>query len=887
MEAPPSGGAFWCCAGRFEKGRNVGNALIEAFERSVADLPDAWCFTYCDAGGAERSYSYAETAAAVDALSVELRAQGVRRGSFVVVDLPNCDMYVFLLLAAAREGFTIAALNNRLTAAEKATRVEDVERFCGPIALRIDDANVDALVAASSDPVAGASLDDCVVDSAAPAVIMFTSGTTGRPKAVPLTWENLCGSATASNAALSVPGEGLWQAPLPLFHVGGLQTVVRSILNGNPFALYRRFDADRLLRDASRWRATHIPVVDKTLQDLLASPHAAALTQYRCILLGGGALNAQTLRRAQAAHARVYASYGMTETCSQIANRLVDDEFDGGLTLLPGYRVRIERPDADGYGALAVAGPGVVSGYLNAPAKRTAGGFLLTGDTAALHHGRLYLRERTSDMFVSGGENVYPAEIHAKLVVLPGVSDAYVFGAPDPVWGRRPIAFVERAAGRAPSVLTPASIRSALARELSKISLPDRVFVLDEFPRTGIGKIDRTALRRRYDERIEVRRVTLRRIRLPFVRPFRTATATLDVRESIIVEVEDRAGRIGLGECVAFTTDWYLPETLGEDWRVLRDVLAPLLVRTPLLHPSEASPLFAANADAAAHPLACGAIEPALWDLYGQIVGQPLWQLIGGGSSDAPAFATTAGAVVGIGTPDETVAAVRAAVEAGYARVKLKVAPGGAPAVRAIRVAFPDLTISLDANRSFTENTADELRELDECGAAWIEEPLAPRTDVAAATDDLLGRLASLQRTMRTPICLDETITRPGDLARALAHPELRCYALKIAKLGGVQPALDFVRAARERGIAVWMGGMYDTGISKRLHAAFQALPGVSGAGDIGATARYFATDVTEPPYTAPSGRITLNTPGYEHGLGCTLNREALDRVTVERVVIE
>ena len=139
---------------------------------------------------------------------------------------------------------------------------------------------------------------------------------------------------------------------------------------------------------------------------------------------------------------------------------------------------------------------------------------------------------------------------------------------------------------------------------------------------------------------------------------------------------------------------------------------------------------------------------------------------------------------------------------------------------------------------------------------------------------------------MKTPVCLDESIARPRDLSRALAYPDLRCYALKVAKFGGIQPALDFLTLARERGITVWMGGMYDTGVSKRMHAAFETLEGVVAPGDIGATARYFATDVTDPPHTVERGLVTLNRAGNEHGLGCDLNRSALAKATVDRIVI-
>lgn len=947
--------------------------MIGAFESMVRQSPQRTCFTYVDEAGNETAYSYRETRMLSAALARLLINRGVRAGDCVAVDLPNCPAYVLLMLAAAYGGFALVTLNNRLTDAEKYSRLLDIDRKpdVSLASLRIDESNVSRLVDSAQALLAGedvsgsarttgrgvrpsfaarvnaaaaeprstkalgragsgraslrrrsemAHLDAAesiihfaehashVFDFDAPAVIMFTSGTTGRAKAVPLTWGNICFAAEASNTALNRHGEGMWQAVLPLFHIGGFQVIVRSILNGCPFVLYRRFDAPRLLSDAAKKGATHVSVVDKMLQDMLAADKPETLARYSCILLGGGALNPQTLDRARRAGARVYASYGMTETASQIAHAQVTSSFTGGLRLLPGYEAHIVDPGDDGFGRLAVKGPGLFGGYLNARAAYTVDGFFLTGDTAALYAGKLFVKERTEDMFVSGGENVYPAEIKEKLLRVPGVADAHVFGAADPRWGRRPVAFVERekacepreTAGRYGRQVEPdplatmsnrqlaSAIRTGLAPRLSKLYLPKHVCVVDEFPRTGIGKVDRAALEELYDQRIEVVRVTLHRIRLPFKTPFKTAKTTLTHRESVIVEVTDHAGRTGLGECVAFPTDWYLPETLGEDVRVLHDVLAPLVLHEAFLHPREVSAAFVSVPEAKAFPLACGAIEPALWDLYGKIVGKPLWQLIGGSSGAAGASASVpAGAVIGLGSAVETAAAARRCAEAGYKRVKLKVKPGNALAnVHAVRAALPDMMITLDANQSFSEREAEELRGLDALNVAWIEEPLDPRRLPAVGPTDLFSRLARLQRVLRTPICLDESVVRPDDLARALAHPELRCYACKLGKLGGVQPGLDFVHMAQERGIEVWMGGMYDTGVSKRLHAAFETLHAVRAPGDIGDTARYFSCDVTDPPHTAERGMVTLNREGHASGLGCDLNRSALENVLVERVVI-
>ncbi len=1006
--------------------------MIEVFESTVRRSPLKTCFTYVDASGAIERFSYQETRLYAAAFAQVLKQQGISRGDCVVLDLPNCPAFIFLMLAAAYGGFTLLVLNSRLTSAEKTSRVLSVEqKHQMRVATQIDSAAARRLFEQASALLTGeaprparesaresasqplpmtkvarlrsssaarpasapgartapgasgsargfanstrpndlerqafgsasprtdralgragtgrASLKrrdemmrqdavDSIIhfaehasrlfDRNKPALIMFTSGTTGYSKAVPLTWENICASAEISNEMLNSFGHGMWQAALPLYHIGGFQVIVRSLLNANPFMLYERFDATRILTDARTEGATHISVVDRMLQEMIHADRASgdALRDYTCILIGGGPLNAQTMERARVRGARIYASYGMTETSSQIANAPALPAFGGGLRLLPEYEAHIVDPGQDGFGRLAVKGPGVFAGYLNARAAFTVDGFFLTGDTAALRDGLLFVKERTKDMFVSGGENIYPAEICQKLMSVEGVSDAHVFGVPDAKWGRRPVAFVERDAHAGPGSLKH-RIRTTLTSQLSRLYMPKHIYALDEFPRTGIGKIDRAALEAMYEDRIEIRKVTLYRIRQKFKKPFKTAKGVLEYRESILVEVTDHAGRTGLGECVAFDTDWYLPETLDEDMRVLTQTLAPLVLHEGMLHPSEASRLFDAYPEAQDHPMACGALEPALWDLYGKIVKKPLWQLLNAymeaaetdpfvvdanGQRTAPdvtaplslsqiacalgrpmpsTVRVLAGAVVGLGTVEETLASVEACVRAGYKRVKLKVAPGMArPQVAAVRAAYPHLMITVDANQSFTERTVDELRALDKYNVAWIEEPLDPKRTVGTGPIDLFARLSRLQRTMNTPICLDESIAHPRDLLTALTYPNLANYAIKIGKFGGVQPTLEFIRMAKARGISVWMGGMYDTGVSKRFHAAFETLPAASLPGDIGKPTRYFAKDITLPPYQVKAGLVTLNAEDESFGAGCELNHQVLREVWVDCTVIE
>lgn len=737
------------------------------------------------------------------------------------------------------------------------------------------------------------------------AVVMFTSGTTGKAKAARLGFAKLEGSAAAYNRAFECDASTVWQATLPLYHVGGLQVVVRSILNGTPFLLYRAFDAKRVLEDAGDYRVTNISVVDKTLRDLVeqatqstsanrAFTRTAVLRGYRCLLLGGAAPNPATLQQAREAGAKVFSSYGMTETCSLVAACPITDEGGAALGLLPGYEACIVAPDADGRGQLGVRGPGLFDGYLNAQAAFTGDGFFLTGDTARMRDGRIYVAERMQDMFVSGGENVYPEEIRKHILGIPGITEAYVFGAQDPVWGRRPVAFVEMAAA---SVLPETSarladeVRLSLRPRLAKIYQPDRLYVVNEFPRTGIGKVDGANLRARDARALDIREVRVHRIRQPFVRPVRTAKEVLRGRESLLVEVVDYQGRVGTGEDTAFTTDWYLPETIPSDLDFLEHQAIPAVLRQSYLQPDAVYGALSILPGAEKHMMAVAALETALWDLYGKICGLTITELIGGRNvwdvrgkefTLSPGCAP-GGAVIGIMSVAKTVAAAKAAVDAGYLRVKLKIRPGDdLDRVAAVREALPDTIIMLDANQSYTDEQLPRLRELDRFRCAGIEEPLDPGHQPDVGPSDPFPRLARLQQSLATPVFLDESIVTPADAERALTYPDLRGYVLKIGKWGGILPASNFYWKAREHGATVWMGGMFDTGISKRLHAAFSMLPGVSLPGDINDTAGYFPHDVTTPPLVLEDGALQINPKQAPYGVGCSIDHGQLQQVLIE-----
>ena len=1014
----------------------IETGIIDAIETAHALDPDGVCFYIASKPGTPgppsyESVTFAQLRVRAARLARAIDRMDVHRGMWCVADMENCSAFVYLLVAAAVGGFGVVVLNTHLSAPEKADRLREIHTaLC-----------FDSLPVFDEQAVKDAIKEDMAFDFVekmdvprwmrrgmgsfsldADAVAVFASGTSGRPKAVPLTWGNVIGSAVASNASLGRTGESAWQLALPLHHVGGMEIVIRSLLSGSPFILYRTFDAAQLLRDVTAFGITHVSVVDKMLHDMLeldagqarrdnsaigvsegqadeidfepdegaidpvglrgADPVALAaesddpfdgidpfddaqaaepqpqnepedgldaaeshpkktaslksdagagafvpdpidtvdpfeqdelehdgtttvsnrpLARYQVILLAGTAPNTTLLRRAIAANARVYASYGKTETCGQIASRQVTSEYDGTLTPLPGYRLTVVAPDAGGYGQLAVKGPGVMSDYLNARARFTADGFFLTGDTARMSGRCVYLVESDADVFVSGGESVNPEEVRAKLLRVPGVTDAYVFGDEDPEWGKRPVAVVEAAeSSHEPGFnlqLMTDDIRLSLASRLTRLYQPDHIIVVPEFPRTGIGKTDRRALHQLYEQRIDVRKVEIWHVKQPFTTAVHAQKAKLRSRESLLVRVTDWAGRTGVGEDSAFPFAWHTPETIDEDLTVLQEVLVPLVNDYVFVHPSQASVLFRAVDEAAAYPAACAALESALWDLYGKVVQRSVVRLIGGrdnvterGSLHAIRPGCVPGGVtVAAAGKREVLMQVRKAVESGVSRVKLQVRPGhDLETLQLVHKEFPHLTLVLDAGLSFTEENAEELKAIDALGAACLVDPLDPEYLPKVGPQDFWARMVRLQRDMRTPLCLDACWDDPTSLQQVLSdNTSLRCVALRVAKLGGIQPTLEFYWWARERGISLWIAGSHEAGVAKRVDAVLSTLAGMNIPSDVESVSAYFARDVAQPPFELRQGVLRVNPGGYEHGLGCSLDERVLSQIYVDRITVE
>lgn len=292
-------------------------------------------------------------------------------------------------------------------------------------------------------------------------VLLHTSGTTGRPRPVVLTPENLLASARATNEALRLGVGDSWLAPLPLSHVAGLMVLVRCAVAG----------ATAVLGPASLTRATHVSLVPTQLKRLL---DAGVDGRPGTVVLGGAAAERALLERAAAAGVPVRVAYGLTQTSAQVTLSEPGDLDTAGRPL-PGARIEI-APD----GEVVVRGPMV------------AGGEVRTGDLGELDaEGRLRLSGRRDDLIVTGGENVMPAEIEAVLLCHPAVADAAVVGRPDPEWGSAVTALVVPADGTAPD---PQELREHCRGSLAGFKIPKRIEFVEALPRTASGKLLRRLL---------------------------------------------------------------------------------------------------------------------------------------------------------------------------------------------------------------------------------------------------------------------------------------------------------------------------------------------------------------------------------------------------------
>jgi O-succinylbenzoic acid--CoA ligase len=473
----------------------------------------------------DRTILYTELAARVEHTERGLAALGVGPGDVVAVLLGNGLSFVEILHAIALRGAALLPLNTRLTPRELTPQLE---KSAARVLLHGAGTLADLAVAATTAGGTGSSVqrveldsgsepalalqaaerewataDRPEVDSEQTLALIYTSGTTGAPKGALLPHRAFFWSAIGSALHLGVLPDDRWLACLPFFHVGGLSILLRSALYGTSAIVHEHFDPAAVNRAIDEQGATLVSLVPSMLERVLdARDGRDAPHHLRGVLLGGGPATGALIERARSLGFPVLCTYGLTEAASQVATQPLGSEVcapGAGLQPLLGTEVRVI--DARGAsirgepGEICVRGPTLMTGYLDRPddtMKALRGGWLHTGDIGLLDtDGGLRVLDRRDDLIISGGENIYPAEVESILLEHPAVAEAAVTGLLDREYGRRPAAWLVRSPG---AQADADDLRRFCSVRLARFKIPVVFTFVDELPRNTVGKLERHRL---------------------------------------------------------------------------------------------------------------------------------------------------------------------------------------------------------------------------------------------------------------------------------------------------------------------------------------------------------------------------------------------------------
>jgi O-succinylbenzoate synthase len=366
--------------------------------------------------------------------------------------------------------------------------------------------------------------------------------------------------------------------------------------------------------------------------------------------------------------------------------------------------------------------------------------------------------------------------------------------------------------------------------------------------------------------------IRLREIRLPLREPFQISSGVVSERRILLLELTDASGVTVWSECVAGESPNYSPETGDTAWLAISEWVAPRVLGVPFAHPGDVH--AALDRDFRGHYMAKAAVEMGMWAIAAEQAGLPLARLIGGTRTS---IAT--GISLGIQrSPAALVEKARAAIAEGYRKVKIKIMPGSdVDFVRAAREELgPTAPLMADANNAYTLDDVERLAALDALDLMMIEQPLA--------WDDLV-RHAELQRQLKTPVCLDETIT---SLDRAIDMHTLgagRIINIKPGRVGGFSSSLAIHDFCQQHEIPVWCGGMFESGVGRAYNVALASLPNFTKPGDVSPSARYWERDVVTPEWTMDATGM-VQVPLREPGIGVAVDIDRIENLTARTHVI-
>ena len=363
---------------------------------------------------------------------------------------------------------------------------------------------------------------------------------------------------------------------------------------------------------------------------------------------------------------------------------------------------------------------------------------------------------------------------------------------------------------------------------------------------------------------LTLRSIELIEINLPLVHFFETSFGRTYERRIILVRVEDTYGAEGWGEITCGETPSYSDEWTDAAWVTTEKILAPMVVGKEV---ENAAAVWSLMKKVRGHRMSKAGIETACWDLEAKRSGVPLWRHIGGTRNEIEC-----GVSIGIqDSVEQLLEKIRTELDAGYRRIKIKIAPGwDYDVIERVSAEFGDIRLMGDANSAYTLDDVDLFKRMDEFALMMFEQPLSH--------DDMLDH-SKLQAQIRTPICLDESIKSPEDARKAIELKAGRIINVKLGRVGGHTQAKLVEAICREAGVPVWCGGMLESGVGRAHNIAMSTLAGFTLPGDVSASKRYWHEDIIEPAVeTTPAG--TIIAPD-KPGIGFEVKRDRIDSITV------
>jgi o-succinylbenzoate synthase len=372
---------------------------------------------------------------------------------------------------------------------------------------------------------------------------------------------------------------------------------------------------------------------------------------------------------------------------------------------------------------------------------------------------------------------------------------------------------------------------------------------------------------------LRIERIALREVRLALREPFRISSGVVTERRIFLIELTDGDGAAVWAECVAGENPNYSPETVDTAWYAIKEWIARRVLGRSLDGPEVVHNLL--ERDFRGHNMAKAAVEMGAWGLAAVKQRVPLAQLLGGTRDRVPT-----GISIGIqANPEALVERAKRALASGYRKIKLKIQPGAdVPFVEAVRRALgDDVHLMADANSAYTLDDADHLRKLDAFDLIMLEQPLG--------RDDLV-RHAELQRRMKTPICLDESITDVDRAEDMITLGSGRIINIKPGRVGGFAVSKRIHDVCARHDVPVWCGGMLESGVGRAYNVALASLPNFSLPGDLSPSARYWEQDIVRPEWTMDADGM-VQVPRSRPGLGVEPDVDRIDDLTIRRELIE